>query len=83
LNTPVVHQSKVFVRGQVLASGYRIREKPNATASGCIVEYISQVDLKGIPSSLINIVAERQPLLVAGLRKALTGSKTSKSGNQK
>jgi len=66
-----------FIRGEVLESGYHIQPK-NGNPSVSIVTYVTHVDLKGIPSSIINIVSERQPLVIAGLRKTLTSKRTVK-----
>jgi hypothetical protein len=65
---------KDSVRGEIIESGFIIQ--PKAGSDDSIVTYISQIDLKGIPSSVVNLVGERQPLVIAAVRKALTGSRT-------
>mmetsp|Transcript_3015 Transcript_3015/g.4084 ORF Transcript_3015/g.4084 Transcript_3015/m.4084 type:complete len:554 (+) Transcript_3015:1-1662(+) len=71
---PSCPPSQGYTRAEVLESGYFIRPK-TSNKNSSIVVYISQVDLKGIPPSVINLVAEKQPLLIAGIRKVLTGSR--------
>jgi len=73
---PKCPNQKGFIRGEVLESGFLIKPKPGFP-NVSIVTYITQVDLKGIPPTIINLVAERQPLVIAGLRKALTGSRVT------
>eukprot|EP01119_Soliformovum_irregulare_P022692 TRINITY_DN7819_c0_g1_i6.p1 TRINITY_DN7819_c0_g1~~TRINITY_DN7819_c0_g1_i6.p1 ORF type:complete len:696 (-),score=120.46 TRINITY_DN7819_c0_g1_i6:1265-3352(-) len=72
----VVHpgcpKQKGYIRGRVLASGFYIQPKKDEPDT-CLVSYISQVDLGELPSVVINLVAEKQPLVIAGLRKVLTG----------
>lgn len=60
------------IRGEIKASGYYIQPKRDDPTSST-VSYISQVNLKGLPTTVINLVSERQPLVIAGIRKFLTG----------
>lgn len=64
---------KGSVRGQVEASGWVIQpfnDKPK-----CVVTFVCSVDLAGMSSTLVNLVASKQPLVVAGVRKVLTGTR--------
>ena len=59
---------KGFIRGELLESGYLIKKKtPNKSE----VSYLVQVDLTGMPTNIINLIADRQPLVIAGLKEYL------------
>jgi len=73
---PACPPEQGMTRAEVLESGYWIQAKaddPNMS----LVTYISQVDLKNMPPTVVNIVAQKQPLLIASIRELLTGSKTN------
>lgn len=62
---PPPPKGDAVLRGQILTSGWVIRRNKN-NPSTCVVTYLTQVDLAGIPAAVQNIVATRQPLNVAG-----------------
>ncbi len=61
------------VRGQVEASGWVIQ--PMGDKPKSLVTYVCSVDLAGMSSTLVNLVASKQPLVIAGVRKVLTGTR--------
>jgi hypothetical protein len=54
-------------------TGWIIRPEPGT--SHAQVTYIAQPNLSGLPSTVVNIVNRKQPLLIANLRKYLVGKK--------
>lgn len=64
---------KGTVRGHAEASGWVIQ--PFGDKPKCLVTYVCSVDLAGMSSTLVNLVASKQPLVVAGVRKVLTGTR--------
>jgi len=61
---------KGFVRGEVFASGYWIKPNDDNTST---VAYVVQIDPKGwIPTAIVNIVAKKQPLVLAKMRDYLS-----------
>ena len=55
------------VRGEILTSGWII--KPDTKHSSSFCAYITQTDLKGLPSIVINQVNKEQPLIIRNLEK--------------
>eukprot|EP00339_Tiarina_fusa_P015843 CAMPEP_0117023768 /NCGR_PEP_ID=MMETSP0472-20121206/17710_1 /TAXON_ID=693140 ORGANISM="Tiarina fusus, Strain LIS" /NCGR_SAMPLE_ID=MMETSP0472 /ASSEMBLY_ACC=CAM_ASM_000603 /LENGTH=205 /DNA_ID=CAMNT_0004729991 /DNA_START=70 /DNA_END=687 /DNA_ORIENTATION=- len=61
--------AKGFVRGDVFASGYWIKPNGDGTST---VAYVVQIDPKGwIPTAIVNVVAKKQPLVLAKMRDFL------------
>ena len=60
------------MRGQLEPSGWVIQPFPDKPGKS-MVTFVCSVDLAGLSSTLVNLVA-RQPLVIAGLRKVLTGA---------
>jgi hypothetical protein len=62
-------ECKGFVRGEIFSSGYYI--KPIGDKE-CECIYIVQLDPKGwVPTMVVNLVATKQPLVLAKMREAL------------
>uniref|UniRef100_A0A7S4MT69 START domain-containing protein n=1 Tax=Vannella robusta TaxID=1487602 RepID=A0A7S4MT69_9EUKA len=61
--------AKGFVRGDVFASGYWLKPNGDGTSTAA---YVVQIDPKGwIPTAIVNVVAKKQPLVLAKMREYL------------
>lgn len=56
---------------QVLYSGWVIEPAQAEGTAQTKVTYLLQVDMGGVPASLVNFISRRQPLAVAYLREYL------------
>jgi hypothetical protein len=70
MDRPDLPVYKGSIRGTIEESGWVIQPFPN-TKDKCMCTYVSTVDLGGLPSVIVNIVSSKQPMVVAGVRKAL------------
>ena len=79
---PDIPPFREMIRGTIEASGWVIQPAAdNPLRSLCT--YVACVDLVGLPSTVINIVSQKQPLVVAGVRKVLTGTKRDEASPEK
>jgi hypothetical protein len=69
---------KNTVRGQLEPSGWVIQPFPDKPGRS-MVTFVCSVDLAGLSSTLVNLVA-KQPLVIAGLRKVLAGGPEESPG---
>jgi hypothetical protein len=58
---PQCPEVKGVTRGEILASGWLVKPR-KTTPPSCVVSYVTQVDPKGIPAAVANVVQEKQPL---------------------
>jgi hypothetical protein len=67
---PKCPENSNITRGEVLASGYLIKPVENKPEHSVVV-YVTQVDLGGLPSLVVNFVGAQQPIIVARVRDIL------------
>ena len=74
---PRIPEERGFVRGNIIAGGYVIKDFPGDPESSHVT-YITQVDLKGsVPSFVVNKITELQPQCVNELRRLVDAKYTN------
>jgi len=63
-------ETLAYVRTRVRESGYRLTPHSNSTSA----TYISHPDLRHLPNAIADLVAIKQPLILAGVRDAFAAN---------
>ncbi|KAK3275092.1 hypothetical protein CYMTET_16761 [Cymbomonas tetramitiformis] len=67
-------------RGRVVISGWIISPVKSQGSVMSRVTHLTQVDLKGVPNTLINLVSRRQPLCIYHLKKLMIKNQWASTG---